>query len=529
MLRGVVLGSLCAVLWGQGAPDFQRDVRPILNKKCLACHGPDEHGRQAGLRLDTFAGATARGAIVPGDAAKSRVMARVTSEKMPMPPSGPRLTTGEVDVLRRWIAGGATYSEHWAYKKPAAVSLPEVKRQGWARNGIDRFVLARLEREGLAPSPEASREVLARRAALDLTGVGPEEKLLAAYLRDASPGAWEKYLDGLLASPRFGERWAKVWLDLARYADTQGYEKDNKRGIWPYRDWVIRAFNDNLPYDRFTILQLAGDLVEDPSIDDLIATGFHRNTMTNTEGGTDDEEFRDAAVRDRVAVTGQVWMGQTWGCAQCHSHKYDPISHKEFYQLYAFLNQTSDDDHPSDRPVLKLTAKASTLVMRELEEPKQRKTRIYERGNFLSPGEEVTAGTPAFLHAMPAKANKNRLGLAEWLMSAENPLTARVAVNRFWARLWGRGIVETEEDFGTQGSAPTHPELLDYLALEFQKDWDVKRLLKTMAMSAAYRQDSAVTPLLKEKDPENRLLARGRGSGWRRRWCGTRHWGRRDC
>lgn len=509
MLRVALLLAICGLAWGQGAPEFQRDVRPILNKKCLACHGPDEHGRQAGLRLDTFEGATARGAIVAGNAAKSRVMARVGNDKMPMPPSGPRLTTTEMDTLRRWIDGGAKYTAHWAYAKPRAGALPEVKDLGWVKNDMDRFVLARLEREGLAPSAEASREVLARRAALDLTGMGPEEKLLRAYLGDKSVGAYEKYVDGLLASPRYGERWAKVWLDLARYADSQGYEKDNKRQIWPYRDWVIRAFNENLPFDRFTVLQLAGDLIEDPSIDDLIATGFHRNTMTNTEGGTDDEEFRDVAVRDRVAVTGQVWMGQTWGCAQCHSHKYDPISQKEFYQLYAFLNQTADDDHPSDRPMLKLTSTASTMVLKELEAGKQRKTRIYERGNFLSPGEEVTAGTPAFLHAMPEKAKKNRLGLAEWIVNAENPLTARVAVNRFWARLFGRGIVETEEDFGTQGATPTHPDLLDFLAVEFQKDWNVKRLLKLVVMSATYRQDSTVTPLLREKDPENRLLARG--------------------
>jgi mono/diheme cytochrome c family protein len=481
-------------------PDFQRDIRPLLGKKCVACHGPDEHGRQAGLRLDTFAGATKNGAIVPGDAAKSRVLARVTHATRPMPPAGPRLTESEVGLLRTWIDAGAKYTNHWAYEKPKRAAFPP------AANAIDHFVQAKWKELGLTGAKGADRGTLARRAALDLIGVPPEEAALNAYLKG---GTFEKYVDTLLASPQFGERWAKVWLDLARYADTQGYEKDSKRSIWPYRDWVIRAFNDNLPFDQFTILQLAGDLVEDSSVDDLIATGFHRNTMTNTEGGTDDEEFRDLAIRDRVATTGQVWMGQTWGCAQCHTHKYDPLSHREFYQIYAFFNQTADDDHPTDRPVLKLTAKASTPVLRELAAEKQRKTRIYDRGNYLTPGEEVTAAVPAAFHPLPAKAPKNRLGFAQWLVSAENPLTARVTVNRFWSRVFGRGLVESEEDFGTQGIGPTHPELLDILALDFQKDWNVKKLLKRIVMSTTYQQASDVTPELLKADPANKYYARG--------------------
>lgn len=478
------------------APEFQRDIRPLLGKKCVACHGPDEQARQAGLRLDTFEGATKTKAIIPGDSAKSRLLARVTHATRPMPPSGPHLTETEIGLLRKWIDAGAVYTNHWAYEKP--------KRP--AETSIDALILAKLKTQNLTPSKEADRATLARRAALDLIGVPPESAVLAAFLKD---GAYEKYIDQLLANPQFGERWAKVWLDLARYADTQGYEKDSKRSIWPYRDWVIRAFNDNLPFDKFTTLQLAADLTPDPSIDDLIATGFHRNTMTNTEGGTDDEEYRDIAIRDRVATTGQVWMGQTWGCAQCHTHKYDPLTHKEFYQIYAFFNQTADDDHPSDRPVLKLTSTASTLVLKELPEDKQRKTRIYDRGNYLTPGEEVKAGVPAAFNSFPVKAPKNRLGFAQWLLSPENPLTARVQVNRYWSRLFGVGLVESEEDFGTQGIGPTHPELLDLLALDFQKDWDVKKLLKRIVMSSTYKQSSDVSPELQKLDPMNKLYARG--------------------
>ncbi len=484
----LMLLALCGVaIWAQG-PDFQRDVRPLLSKKCVACHGPDEKARQAGLRLDRAdGGALARGA---------RILERVSHVTRPMPPTGERLTAAEVATLREWIGAGAPFTEHWAYQRPK-------KPVG---TGIDSFVLAKLATMGLKPSKEADRATLARRVALDLIGVPPEPAVAAEYLKG---GSYEKYVDALLGNPQFGERWAKIWLDLARYADTQGYEKDSKRSIWPYRDWVIRAYNDNMPFDEFTVKQLAGDLLADPSVDDLIATGFHRNTMTNTEGGTDDEEYRDLAIRDRLATTGQVWMGQTWGCAQCHTHKYDPLTHKEFFQLYAFFNQTADDDHPSDRPVLKLTAKASTLVMRELAADKQRKTRIYERGNFLTPGEAVEAGTPAAFPALSAKAPRNRLGLAQWLVSKENPLTARVTVNRFWSRVMGRGLVDSEEDFGTQGVPPTHPELLDYLALDFQKDWDVKRLLKTIVMSGTYKQNSDVSKELLERDPQNKYYARG--------------------
>lgn len=498
------------------AVSFNRDIRPILAKNCFACHGPDEHSRQANLRLDTRADATGQtgghAGIVPGNSAASRVVIRITHPKMPMPPpaSGKRLSEQEIELIKRWIDQGAPYDRHWAFEPPMRPALPKVKRTDWPKNEIDYFVLARLEAEGLAPSPEADRYTLIRRVSLDLTGLPPSPEAVAAFVKDESPGAYERLVDSLFNSPHYGERWASVWLDLARYADSKGYEADRLRSMWPYRDWVIRALNENMPFDRFTTLQLAGDLLPVPTQDQLIATGFHRNTMTNDEGGTDDEEFRDAAVKDRVATTGQVWMGMTWGCAQCHNHKFDPLSQKEFYQLYAFFNQTEDSDKIDDRPRLRLDEKVTTLIMRELPPEKRRETRIHRRGNFLDPGEAVEPAVPAAFHPFPEEAPRNRLGLAKWLVDKRNPLTARVVVNRFWARLFGAGLVETEEDFGTQGAPPSHPELLDWLATEFMRlDWDMKAIQKKIVMSATYRQSSDATPALLERDRFNRLLARG--------------------
>ena len=495
------------------SPNFGTEIRPIL-QKCLPCHGPDEHSRMANLRLDSQAAASGRDGgyqgIVPGDSEASRIIARVSAEQSPMPPTGERLSAQEIDTLKRWIDAGARYERHWAFDPPERPDPPAVSDPGWIRNPIDSFVLALLDNEGLAPSPEADRYTLIRRLSLDLTGLPPTPAEAEAFARDDSADAYSSLVDRLLNSSGYGERWARVWLDLARYADSMGYEKDGIRTIWPYRDWVIRALNDNIPFDRFTLLQLAGDLLPEPTTDQLVATGFHRNTMTNTEGGTDNEEFRDAAVKDRVATTGQVWMGLTWGCAQCHSHKYDPLSHQEYYSLYAFFNQTADADRKSDAPKLALTKDVSTLVLRELPAEERRKTFVHHRGNFMSPGEQVEPAVPAAFHPLDAEAPRDRLGLARWLTSKQNPLTARVTVNRLWSRLFGAGIVRTEEDFGTQGSPPTHPELLDWLATEFMRvDWDVKSVLRTIVTSATYRQRSEVTPELLDIDPENTLLSRG--------------------
>jgi mono/diheme cytochrome c family protein len=450
--------------------DYQRDIRPLLARKCLACHGPDQQGRRANLRLDSRETAIgAQGhypAIVPGKSRISRAVIRVTHPTKPMPPQGERLTQQEVDLLAKWIDEGAPYSRHWAFEPPKQVSAPLANTASWNRTEIDRWVFAALQAKGWSVSPEAKPETLARRVAFDLTGLPPDQMALREFLNNPSPEGYERFVDGLLASPHYGERWARVWMDLARYADTQGFQHDFRRSIWPWRDWVIRAFNNNVRFDRFTILQLAGDLLPSTTQEDLIATGFHRNTLTNNEGGTDDEEYRDQAVRDRAAVTGQVWMGITVGCAQCHDHKYDPISQRDFYRLYAFFNQTEDADRNDDAPRLPLTGGASTLILRELPAERQRVTRIFERGAFTSPGAVVDAGVPGAFHPFPENAPKNRLGLAQWLVDPRNPLTARVQVNRFWSRLFGRGLVESEEDFGTQGAAPSHPELLDYLEPE---------------------------------------------------------------
>ncbi len=518
-LSMVIRGALIpAVGWAcagaaLSSPNFGTEVRPVL-QQCLPCHGPDEHSRMANLRLDSLAAASGQNGghqgIVPGNSAASRVIVRVSSDENPMPPTGDRLTAGEIDTLRRWIDAGAKYERHWAFDSPVRPEPPSVSDPGWIRNPIDSFVLARLDKEGLQPSPEADRHTLIRRLSLALTGLPPTPTEVEAFAGDDSAEAYSALVDRLLNSSGYGERWARVWLDLARYADSVGYEKDSIRTIWPYRDWVVQALNENISFDQFTVLQLAGDLLPEPSNDQLVATGFHRNTMTNTEGGTDDEEFRDAAVKDRVATTGQVWMGLTWGCAQCHSHKYDPLSQREFYSLYAFLNQTADADRNDDAPKLELAEGVSTLVLRELPAEERRDTFIHNRGNFMSPGGQVAPAVPAAFHPFPSSAPRDRLGLAHWLTSKENPLTARVTVNRLWARLFGAGIVRTEEDFGTQGTPPTHPELLDWLATEFMRvNWDLKDILKTIVTSATYRQRSDLTPELLAVDPENSLLARG--------------------
>lgn len=781
---------------------FERDVRPILARYCYECHGPDEEHRKAELRLDTKDGAFARhedhSAFVAKNVEESEAFQRIIStddtERMPPRKSGKTLTPVQIDILKRWIEQGATWNSHWAFEKPVRHPLPRVSDPNWGRNDIDNFVLARLDQEGLKPSPEADRYTLARRVALDLTGLPPSPELMAEYLKDQSPEAYEKLVDRLLQSSAYGERWTRMWLDLARYADTRGYEKDRTRTIWRYRDWLIDAFNADLPYDQFTREQLAGDLLTDPTSDQLLATAMHRNTMVNEEGGTDDEEFRVAAVKDRVDTTIQVWMGLTMGCAKCHSHKYDPLPQREYYQFLAFFNQTADSDRGDEFPTaptptkeqavelkrinaeiamlqqrldtptpeleaaqatweesarlirgwsrlkpqtmtaasgsamkvlddgsirvdgvgpakekytltfpysstrltglkldvipdkslprggvgrslndgnfvltgiqVSIKSKSGTVtevplaraeadfaqdnypvahaiknddpqkhgwavspqqakphtavfvvgeprdisdaeeltitldhqfefsypgfsigrfrvsttdtespslkeeipdsiiallqvptdqrtadqkrqvfqhfsqltpltqalrneiakqrgelaankpvdtpILRELTADRQRVTNIHVRGNFLERGEAVTAAVPTAFHPFPADAPKNRLGVAKWLTDPNNPLTARVAVNRFWAQFFGIGLVESQEDFGIQGLPPSHPELLDWLATEFMHQaWSMKRLCKVIVMSATYRQSSRVTAELMERDRFNRLLARG--------------------
>jgi len=785
--------------------DFDRDIRPIFQSRCYECHG--EKKQKSGLRLDRknsvlTGGDSGKPSVIAGKSAESPLFQRVTTEDTEevMPPKGERLSPEQLNLLKAWIDQGAHWpmeavqeKKHWAYEKPQRPQLPEIKSATWPRTSIDCFVLARLEREKLEPSSEADRATLIRRLSLDLIGLPPTLEEVDAFLGDRSSDAYEKVVDRLLTSPRYGERWARPWLDLARYADTQGYEKDDRRTIWPYRDWVINALNRDLPFDQFTIEQIAGDMLPEATRDQKVATGFHRNTLTNTEGGTDDEEFRHEAVIDRVNTTMSVWMGSTFGCAQCHNHKYDPITIKEYYQFFALLNNTADTDKPDEKPTLKLptpsqadkltrlqaelalaeknfkeaaakpevidayrewerkttlaltnwqtldpselsSAGGATLTKTEsksilaagtnpsndtytvtapvgqgkitgfrlealetgeekelgrhengafvltkfeaavkakdaerpepilltgvtadysqknfdvtnvlagtgqgwavgasihtnrarrsayftvaeprdlpqgalvtftlrhsdkqpganimrfrlysttgeevgppaavpsdvriilraaadarsdkqrarlkeyfesvapelktvrdelaarrktesdfdktipltsvmVEMEKARETHMHIRGGFLSKGEKVSPGTPAVFHAYPGDQPFNRLGLAHWLIDTNNPLTARVIVNRVWEQYFGKGIVETVEDFGVQGEPPSHPELLDWLATEFmQQGWSMKALHKLIVMSATYRQSSHVTPELYQRDPYNRLVARG--------------------
>lgn len=574
----LVLASSDSILSGDtpaNAPvGFNRDVRAILTKNCFACHGLDPDARQADLRLDVRSAAIDGGAIIPHRPDKSELIARVRSQDpdrlMPPPDSGHTLSKDELATLDRWIAGGAVYEDHWSFTVPIKRERPQVENRDWPRTPIDHFVLQKLEAAGLSPSAPADRAILLRRVSIDLTGLPPTPEQTRLFLSDDSQEAFEKVVDRLLGSKAYGEHWARMWLDLARYADTKGYEKDRHRDIWRFRDWVIDAFNRDMPYDQFTLEQLAGDLLPNATDSQILATAFHRNTMTNDEGGTDNEEFRVAAVKDRVDTTIQVWMGLTMGCAKCHSHKYDPISLSDYYAFYACFNQTRDADnevplHPtptteqakqlealqhkidslekastenpdgSEEQRAEALAKAQqerkrlldavpkTPVMFELAPKKRRTTRIHSRGNFLDPGDEVSAKVLSRFgqwRRVPraARNNKddndgvepNRADVARWLMQPENPLTSRVMVNRIWARLFGIGLVETEEDFGTQGTSPSHPELLDWMAVDFREQgWSIKRLLKSIVMSRTYRQDASLTPEKLSADPNNRLLSRG--------------------
>lgn len=511
--------------WSESVVDFNQDIRPILSNTCFRCHGPDEAERKAGLRLDTRAGAMKDldgvAAIVPGKPELSEMLARISApdpdDVMPPPEAGERLSPSDVATIERWIRAGAPYAEHWAYVKPGQVIPPRLEDDAWVRQELDRFILRRLRMEGLEPSPEADRYTLARRVALDLTGLPPSPEEVEIFVHSQSPGAYEDLVDGLLAKGAFGEHWARHWLDLARYADSTGYADDPPRTIWAYRDYVIRSFNANKPFDAFTREQLAGDLFPEPTQDQLVATAFHRNTQTNNEGGTDDEEYRNVAVVDRVNTTFAVWMGTTMACAQCHTHKYDPITHQDYFEAFAIFNNTADADRKDESPTLEVLRNelaemkppTTVPIMRELPEDKRRETRIQLRGNHLDLGAMVEPGLPEDLHPAPS-GPLDRLALANWLVDPDNPLTARVTANRFWEAIFGIGLVRTSEEFGSQGEPPSHPALLDWLANELVvSGWDIKAFLRMLVTSAAYRQSSKVNPDLLERDPDNRFLARG--------------------
>jgi hypothetical protein len=679
---------------GHSTVDFNTEVKPIFNKKCITCHGGVK--RQGGFsvlfRSEALANTeSGKPAIIPGEPGKSELIRRLTlndpEERMPY--KHDPLTEDEISTLKKWIKQGAQWGDHWAY---VPVQKREVPGAGddWSKNAIDHFIYEKLEEQDLEPSAEAGKTVLLRRAALDIIGMPANTSLVKKYLADNSPKAYETLVDSLLASPHYGEKWTAMWLDLARYADTKGYERDDSRVIWRYRDWLIDAFNNDMPYDRFLTEQIAGDLLPNPTDAQYIATAFHRNTMTNDEGGTDNEEFRTAAVLDRVNTTWEVLMGTTFACVQCHSHPYDPFKHDEYYKFVAFFNNSRDDDTEEDYPLLRhfseddqMKLKAVTkwlekntsvdkakkwntflktwepsihslnadkfinselmdtkwlvfrnngsarlkqvnlrdidqLVVRysswkpggswairldsangpllktiipvqkqgfqflQIDFPKQsgihdiyityqnpnlknpdenglvfdwfhfteqfpgkdqpgfdltyqtywlllqtpmpttpvmmenpdalrRTTNVFERGNWLVKGDEVSADVPNSLQPLPANAPRNRMGLAMWMTDKKNPLVARTIVNRVWEQIFGTGLVETLEDMGTQGATPTHVELLDYLSYQFMNEykWSVKKLVKEIVMSATYKQDSKVNPELLEKDPNNKYYARG--------------------
>ena len=713
------------------AVDFNRDIRSVLSLHCLKCHGRDADNREAGLRLDLRessirkleSGSTA---IQPGQVAASSLITRITNPdpdlRMPPPDHGPPLSKRQIETLKRWIEQGAPYARHWSFIAPQRPTVPDAHDLWPTENAIDRFIQSQLLARRLEPSPVADRHTLIRRLSLDLRGLPASQSEIDHFLADRKPGAWNRLVDRFLAHPAYGERWARVWLDLARYADSRGYGSDPLRtNVWRFRSWVIDAFNTNQPYDQFTTDQLAGDLLDNATLEQQIATAFHRNTMTNTEGGTDDEEFRVAAVKDRVDTTLQVWMGLTMGCAKCHDHKYDPITQLEYYRFYDMFNQTADADRSDEAPVidapteqmkrdvqkldlqiaslqtqrkaleprvaaeitsaasqpvtarfvrielparksakrflslaevqvysqsdtkaknpvnlaLKKPARQSTTasngpahlavdgntdghyfnakstshtagqpnpwwevdlgsnlpvarihihnrtdgqlfsrqtglvvrlldanrntvwedslktkptanhqhrtsrpgpaaqlaaqladrletlkkdrppfptlpVMQDLPPGKHRDTFVMIRGSFLQKGDKVAANFPGGFHPADAKLPRTRLGVAGWITDSRNPLTARVAVNRFWSHLFGRGLVATEEDFGTQGQPPSHPQLLDWLASEFTRaDWNIKSLLRTIVTSHTYRQSARVTRDALTADPNNLWLGRG--------------------
>jgi Protein of unknown function (DUF1553)/Protein of unknown function (DUF1549)/Planctomycete cytochrome C len=594
----------------KAAVDYTRDVRPVLANSCYACHGPDEKVRKAKLRLDLRDEAVKK-AIVPGKGTESPLYQRVTAkdpdEVMP-PPHGkrPAVTPEQAELLRRWIDAGARFDQHWAYVKPVRPPVPDVKNAAWVRNPIDAFVAREHERHGFSPAPEADKVTLIRRLSFDLVGLPPTPTDVDAYLKDTSANAYEKVVDRLLASKHFGERMAVLWLDAVRYADTGGYHSDNHRDVWLFRDYVIDAFNANKPFDQFTVEQLAGDLLPNPTNEQKIASGYNRMLMTTEEGGAQAKEYTAKYAADRVRNASNAWLGATMGCAECHNHKYDPYTTRDFYRFAAFFAdvrevpvgrqpqsaimtadqeaelkkldaeiarvkdaianaKVADDgqakweaeakknpkglpkpvtDTLKIEPEKRTDAQKKTLaqhyrdnVAPETEALRKelaaatgkrdafnkivpttlvsmtgppRTVRVLPRGNWLDDsGEPVQPAIPEFLGAVGKTDRATRRDLAKWVVSPENPLTARVFVNRLWKVAFGQGLVRNLDDFGTQGTPPTHPELLDWLATELvARGWDVKGLLKFMVMSSAYRQSSANPKDVRERDPANRWLAR---------------------
>lgn len=599
--------------------DYATQIKPILMKNCISCHGIEK--QKGGLRLDAGAailkGGNSGPILIPGKSKESKIVHAVEGKdpETKMPPEPKTLISKEQTVLiATWIDQGAfiskqdlavgpvekkTRSTHWSFQPIVKPIISTDNSSVWARTPLDIFIYEQMRKEGLSPAKEADPLALLRRVYLDLTGIPPNHVEVDAFLNDKLPGAYERAVDRALASPRYGEKWGRFWLDLARYADSDGYEKDTGRPFaWRYRQWVIDALNADMPFDQFTIEQIAGDLLKNASADQKAATGFHRNTLTNKEGGVDQEQFRVEAVVDRANTTAKVFLGLTLGCAQCHDHKYDPISQREYYQFFAFFNSDTEvnipaaplpgeqdlyaqklkehqskiaqvkesldlrkkdlgkdiDDWASKlkpdalpaklKPVLVIEASKRTEVQKnelvnhrvsldektkafqkqiaDLEKAapvptmaqamalgKERKTNIHIRGDFLRKGVEVDPETPAVLPAPLVKEKLGRLDLAQWITDKENPLTRRVIANWVWHKFFGRGIVATLEDFGTQGEKPSNPQLLDYLAFTLgDNNWSLKSLHRLIVTSAVYRQSSVVEPANFKKDPYNVFLSR---------------------
>ncbi|HVR18236.1 MAG TPA: PSD1 and planctomycete cytochrome C domain-containing protein [Polyangiaceae bacterium] len=504
----------------QAKVDFDRQVRPILAARCFSCHGPDTATRQAHLRVDQASGLFEirdegrPPVVVKGNPEASLLYLRISADEEPMPPLEVKkpLSAQEIELIRLWIEQGADFADHWFLGAPARPAPPTVKHAGWVKNPVDAFIAQGLEAVGLEPAPQAEPRALARRVSLALTGLPPSVADVEAFAADPSDAAYAALVDRLLDSSAFGEQRAHFWLDAARYADTHGFHMDNYRSIWPYRDWVIAAFNTGKPFDQFTIEQLAGDLLPNATTDQKVATGFIRCAMSSSEGGSIEAEFEAIAAKDRVDTLAAVWLGLTVGCAACHDHKFDPVSQKDFYRLAAYFRNTTqfvfDLNALDPPPVVAMPDGTPTLVTGEAATPPT--AFVLTRGQYDQPGELVPAGVPAALPPLPASAPNNRLGLAQWLMSPEHPLTARVTANRFWSEMFGVGIVRTAHDFGSTGEVPSNPPLLDWLAVELRESgWNVKALLRTLVTSATYRQSAVVTPEKLALDPENRLLSRG--------------------
>ena len=530
--------------------DFASDIRPVLSDACYNCHGPDKKARKAKLRLDDRKTAVESGVFSDGE-----MLARLTStdpdERMPPPDSNRVLNAADRAKLVSWLKAGGDWPKddrHWAFVSPGQPNLPKVKTPGWLRNGIDGFVLARLEQEGLQPSVAANKATLLRRVTFDLTGLPPRIEELDAFLKDDSPKAYEKAVDRLLASPHYGEHMALGWMEASRYADTDGYQNDRLRYMWVWRDWLINAINDNIPFDQFVTEQMAGDLLPERNFFTQVATGFNRNHRINSEGGSIPDEWIVEYVADRVETMGTMFLGLTLTCSRCHDHKYDPIAQKDFYRLFAFFNNIAEaglgPNNGNSPPFIKVPkswpnlseeeakfvvpapvkikvvqtsvprpqpgAPDTVMVLHELAKP--RPTYLLNRGLYDQPdkSERLHPATPPVLGAWNTKWPRNRLGLAQWLINPAHPLTARVTVNRMWQHYFGHGLVKTSENFGVQGELPSHPELLDWLATEFiRRKWDSKAINRLIVTSATYRQASIASPELLQRDPENRLLARG--------------------